>query len=268
LITIFIDGWFRTGVFQSNDNFLTILLYTLSVIGIIGTTEIGHMLTCRYHGMNSSPPFFIPGMPSILPTFGAIITAKEPPINRNNLFDLGLSGPISGLSVTIIVAITGAHTSKIISIQEMESLFITGNLVKVETLDYFSNEILKLFFPNPNNGGLILSPLIFASSLGFLITFLNIMPAWQLDGGHMARAIFRTSHYKIATYISVILFFLGGFILMGLLILLLSRSNREMIPLDNISPLSNNRRIVFLLVIILAALLYFFTLRNNPFFLI
>jgi len=92
------------------------------------------------------------------------------------------------------------------------------------------------------------------------------MPAWQLDGGHMASAVLSKSQHKIATYISILVLFLLGFILMSLFVLVLSIRSPEARPLDDVSELSASRRVIFLGVIVLAISLYFFTIANNPFF--
>ena len=40
------------------------------------------------------------------------------------------------------------------------------------------------------NQELVMSPVLLAAWFGFLITFLNLLPAWQLDGGHIAQSNF------------------------------------------------------------------------------
>ena len=92
------------------------------------------------------------------------------------------------------------------------------------------------------------------------------MPAWQLDGGHIARAVLSPKLHKVLTYASVIVLFVTGFQLMALLILILSIKSPEMRPLDDVSPISNGRKIMFICVWIIAALIYVFTIKDNPFF--
>src|SRR3989441_12220167 len=53
--------------------------------------------------MDATLPYFVP-VPPPMGTFGALISLKSPPANRDQLFDLGLSGPVVGFIVTIVVA--------------------------------------------------------------------------------------------------------------------------------------------------------------------
>ena len=264
--TVIADGFIRSVSFPGY-NLLTIVgLYTIGIIGIIGIHELGHKLAASTHGMVSSMPYFIPGIPGVLPTLGAVISSREPPANRDSLFDLGISGPISGLAITIVVAIGGALTTASVPLDQLNSQVGSGQMQLVPSLDRLTSFLLENFASNDPNSGLILSPLIFASSLGFLITFINLMPAWQLDGGHIARAMLSSKQHRILTYISVIILALIGFWLMAILILMMSSRNPEMRPLDDVSPLSLKRKIFFAATWLIAALIYIFAIQNNPFF--
>ena len=64
---------------------------------------------------------------------------------------------------------------------------------------------LALFDKNGDDVEVIMSPIMFAAWLGFLITFLNLLPAWQLDGGHMSRVILdengiSTQHMQVLVF--------------------------------------------------------------------
>jgi Zn-dependent protease len=100
----------------------------------------------------------------------------------------------------------------------------------------------------------ILSPLGFAAWLGFLVTFLNLLPAAQLDGGHIARATLGRAKQKITTWISIIVFFFLGFWVMGILVLMLSMRAPDAPPLDDVSPIGKRRRLLFVGSLVLAVL--------------
>ncbi len=263
--TVAADGFFKSSNYPGNLP-LMIGLYAVGIMGIIGVHEMGHKIASALHGVKSSSPYFIPGIPGALPTLGAVITSSEPPTNRDSLFDLGISGPLAGLAVTLLVAVGGALTSAAVPIEELSRQAAAGKLLMVSNLDIFTAYLLSIFAPQRVGTGIILSPLIFASSLGFLITFLNLMPAWQLDGGHVARAVLSPKLHKILTYASIAVLFITGFQLMAILILILSMRSPEMKPLDDVSPLSKSRKIMFILVWVIAALIYIFAIRSNPFF--
>jgi len=95
---------------------------------------------------------------------------------------------------------------------------------------------------------------MFAAWIGFLITFLNLLPAWQLDGGHMARTLLGAKLHRYATYGSMAILVLLNYWLMALLILFMSSRNPGATPLDDISPLSRNRKLAYLGIIVLAVL--------------
>jgi len=196
-----------------------------------------------------------------LPTFGAFISARDPPVNRDSLFDLGMSGPIGGLIITLLVGIGGALTA--VTVPESVAREAGAQTV---TVDVFTGYVLTTLANPPPGMVLILSPLTFAATLGFLITFLNLMPAWQLDGGHIAGATLSRSQHRAATYLSVILLFLLGFTIMALFVLILSAQTPEARPLDDVSALSTSRKISFIGIILLAVAIYYYTLVNNPFF--
>ncbi|HEX4920928.1 MAG TPA: site-2 protease family protein, partial [Candidatus Bathyarchaeia archaeon] len=79
-------------------------IFSVGLLSIIGLHEFGHKASTAYHKLDATFPYFIPGPPPI-GTFGALISLKAPPTNRDQLFDLGLSGPVVGFIVTMVVGI-------------------------------------------------------------------------------------------------------------------------------------------------------------------
>ncbi len=237
-------------------------IYTAAIFGIISIHEMGHKVASWYHKMDSSWPYFIPGIPGIWPTMGAVITARDPPVNRDSLFDLGISGPVAGLAVTIIVSFVAVNTARLAP----ANLFPAAQL---GTSDYYTSILLGLFRPGASGDvitGTTFTLLYFAYSFGFLLTFINLLPAWQLDGGHISNAAVSPKLHKWLTYISVIIMVLIGFYLMAILILLFAGRAPALEPLDNVSPLSNKRKLFFALTWILAIGIFAFALYNNAFF--
>ena len=265
ITTVTIDGYYRAsafGVSSSEVALQTAGLYALCLVGIIGIHEMGHKVASWYHRMNSSWPYFIPGIPTLLPTFGAVISARDPPPNRDSLFDLGLSGPIAGLIATIAVSIIAVASSTISHLGSPPPGAVP--------LDIYTSWLVTLLKPGSSNGALVsgttFSVLYFAYSLGFLITFVNLLPAWQLDGGHISNAMVSPRVHKYLTYVSVLIMILTNFIGMAILVLIFSSMAPSLRPLDDVSPLSRNRKIVWVLTWVLSAAIYFLDIFNNLYF--
>jgi len=254
---VLIDGYFRTDFVNSlafiGDPFGMSILYAFSLIGILGIHESGHLIAAKKHKIKTSWPFFIPGIPVFgIPTFGALIQSKGLTVNRDILFDVAIAGPIAGLVIAIIVCIFGAYTSPEVSNELADELFTNSQLINLGTPILMS--ITLDIFDKGVSSQVVMSPIMFAAWLGFLITFLNLLPAWQLDGGHMARSLFGKKWHKIATYVSMGVLALLGYWFMALFILLLSSRSQDARPLDDISPLTKNRKKMFIVIAILGVL--------------
>jgi len=254
---VLIDGYFRTEFVNSlafiGDPFEMSILYAFSLIGILGVHESGHLIAAKKHKIRTTWPFFIPGVPVFgIPTFGALIQSKGLTINRDILFDVAIAGPIAGLVIAIIVCIFGAYTAPEVSNELADELFTNSQLINLGTPILMS--ITLDIFDKGVSSQVVMSPIMFAAWLGFLITFLNLLPAWQLDGGHMARSLFGKKWHQIATYASMGVLALLGYWFMALFILLLSARSRDARPLDDISPLTKNRKKMFVVVVILGVL--------------
>ena len=255
---VLIDGYFRTDFVNSlafiGDPFGMSILYAFSLIGILGVHESGHLIAAKKHKIRTTWPYFIPGVPVFgIPTFGAIIQSKGLTINRDILFDVAIAGPIAGLVIAIIVCIFGAYTSPEISNELADELFKDQSLMKMN-MPILMSISLDAFDKGGKDAQVVMSPIMFAAWLGFLITFLNLLPAWQLDGGHMARSLFGKKWHKIATYASMGVLALLGYWFMALFILLLSSRSQDAKPLDDISPLTKNRKKMFVVIAILGVL--------------
>jgi len=255
---VLIDGYFRTDFVNSlafiGDPFEMSILYAFSLIGILGVHESGHLIAAKKHKIKTTWPYFIPGVPVFgIPTFGALIQSKGLTINRDILFDVAIAGPIAGLVIAIIVCIFGAYTSPVINDMLADELFKESQLMKMN-MPILMSISLDAFDKGGKDGQVIMSPIMFAAWLGFLITFLNLLPAWQLDGGHMARSLFGKKWHQIATYASMGVLAVLGYWFMALFILLLSTRSQDAKPLDDISPLTSNRKKMFVVVVILGIL--------------
>ena len=258
---VMVDGYYRTSwansIVEIGDPLEMAAVYTLSLLGILGIHELGHIIAAKAHGLKTTWPYFIPGLPVIgIPTFGAFIQSKGLTINREILFDVAIAGPIAGLVIAIIVSMFAAYTAPVLDQELSEGVFDDTRLSEWGMGEpLLMTASLAMFGKGDIYGNTVyMTPLMFAAWIGFLITFLNLLPAWQLDGGHMARTLLGSKLHRYATFASIGILVLLNYWLMALLILFMSSRNPSASPLDDVSPLSRNRKLAYLGIIVLAVL--------------
>jgi membrane-associated protease RseP (regulator of RpoE activity) len=257
---VMIDGYYRTSgtnsIVEIGDPLEMAAVYTLSLLGILGIHELGHIIAAKVHGLKTTWPYFIPGLPVIgIPTFGAFIQSKGLTINREILFDVAIAGPVAGLVIAVIVSIYGAYTAPVLDQEIAAGLFAEGGLIEWNQGEpLLMTASLALFGKGGAGTEIIMTPIMFAAWIGFLITFLNLLPAWQLDGGHMARTLLGSKLHRYATFGSIAILVLLNYWLMAILILVMSSRNPSASPLDDVSPLSKSRKLVYIGIIGLAIL--------------
>ncbi len=184
------------------------LSFSLSLLLILGSHEMGHKIASIKSKVISSGPFFIPVPPFILPlgTLGAVIRMKSPLPDKNAAIRLGASGPITGFLVSGIVLYFGIRNSfpvDITAFVDKGPLFFFG-----EPLLF---KILKGTFTHLSPGSnLLLHPLAFSGWVGLFVTALNLIPVGQLDGGHILRALLGPVNFRRASaFIIGFLFIMG-----------------------------------------------------------
>ncbi len=109
--------------------------------------------------------------------------------------------------------------------------------------------------PLPLGGiDVMISPIVWAGWAGLLVTCLNLIPAGQLDGGHILSSLI--GNLRLKKVLPVILVCLGllGFVWSGwwlwvFLLIMFSRSQVE--TLDEITALDKRRRLMGLMIFII-----------------
>ncbi|HUR70306.1 MAG TPA: site-2 protease family protein [Candidatus Thermoplasmatota archaeon] len=186
-------------VFEPANIGLGFLSFALPLMAILTVHEFGHYIWARKHGMEASLPFFIPVPPFLglnIGTFGAFISMREPMPNRKALFDVGASGPIAGFCVAVPVVLIGlflmaAHP--VLVDANDDSSFTIGTPLLYD--------LLAAPFHLPDNT--LTHPTAFAGWVGLFVTAINLLPAGQLDGGHVASAMFG-DRARYASYAAVV----------------------------------------------------------------
>ncbi|HEY3125336.1 MAG TPA: site-2 protease family protein [Thermoanaerobaculia bacterium] len=159
------------------------LPFSFTFLSILLAHELGHFFACRYYGIRCTPPFFIPAPISIAGTLGAFIKIKSPFLNKRALFDVGVAGPLAGFAFLLPALVIGIGHSRLIPKGSITAGFTFG-----EPLLFRWVGALVLGY-RPATHDMVAHPIAMAAWFGLLATCLNLLPIWQLDGGHCAYAI-------------------------------------------------------------------------------
>ena len=256
--------------------------FAVSLLAILLAHEFGHYLAGRYHKTYVTLPYFIP-FPLNFGTLGAFIQLKEPPKNRRILLDIGIAGPIAGLVVAIPVVILGLSLSQVSAIPahmpQGQILQIEGNSILYLLSKYL---VFGKLLPEPGSYGslppllywiryfftgqplplggmdVMLHPVAWAGWAGLLVTALNLIPAGQLDGGHVLYVLLGKQATALLPAVLIGLALLGlvwpGWWLWAFLIFMLGRSHAE--PLDQITALDPQRQAVAVLGLVIFILVF------------
>jgi membrane-associated protease RseP (regulator of RpoE activity) len=178
--------------------------FTGALLGILLAHEFGHFIAARIHKVDASLPFFIP-LPLLSPfgTMGAVIRMRSVIPTRRALLDIGASGPLAGLALAIPLYAWGAAHSQIVALDSLEGGMQLGDSLLLRVLDGWCA-------PHVTPGtDLLLSPVAFAAWGGMFVTMINLIPVSQLDGGHVAFALFGTRQNRFARWVhrSMLAFF-------------------------------------------------------------
>src|SRR5688572_11890528 len=161
------------------------LSFSLSLIFILVSHEMGHYVACRLYRVDSTLPFFIPTPPMVGPagTFGAFIKIRSPLPSRKAVFDIGVAGPIAGFLALLPIAVIG-----VLSLEPASPELLAGGSGIIFSDPLMLRFIGHLVGIDPTVS--IPNPFYFAAWFGLLVTALNLIPSGQLDGGHAVYAVF------------------------------------------------------------------------------
>jgi len=234
------------------DPWIGAVMFSVAVMSIFLTHEMGHKLMSDRHKVEATYPYFIPGLPPF-GTFGAVIQQKSLPPNKDSLFDLGISGPIIGFVVTAIVTIIGIRLS--VLLQEVPPDIPLSPLPELFGVPLpFLFGIILILSPPAGSGSIIwLHPLVRAGLIGMIVTMLNLMPIGQLDGGHIVHVLFNEKVKVALALLAILALVLTGYWFMALLAFLIARI-RHPEPLDSVSKLSTSRKLATVFVVIIMVL--------------
>ena len=185
--------------------------FTAAILGVLGVHEMGHYVMSRYHQVDASLPYFIP-VPTLIGTMGAVITLKGRMPDRKALFDIGAAGPLAGLVATVVVTVIGLHLPPV---TVPEAVVQDPNAIRIELGYPPLLELLAAGFDQPlyrNEPGMGVNPVVIGAWVGMFVTFLNLIPVGQLDGGHILRAMAGELQETFAALVPGALFALAAYL--------------------------------------------------------
>ncbi|BFU94596.1 MAG: putative Peptidase M50 [Nitrospira sp.] len=184
------------------DRLLKGVPFAGTLLFILVTHELGHYVLSKIHRVPASLPLFIPGPPHFIGTFGAIIRMRGPILNRRALFDIGVAGPLAGFVVAVVALIIGLRFSEVVDRTATFGLQLGEPLL----LQFLSWIVIGSL---PPDADVVLHPVAFAAWFGLFVTSLNLIPIGQLDGGHVAYALWGARQRTMAFAIVPVLIVLG-----------------------------------------------------------
>jgi membrane-associated protease RseP (regulator of RpoE activity) len=231
--------------------------FAASLLSILVVHEFGHYTFGRRHGMAITLPYFIPAPPPIFPigTLGAVIRLRGPARDRRGLFDMAVAGPLAGFVVALPILVYGLSHSVVVP----PSPALEGGLQLGDSLLLMALQRIVLG-PLPADAVVLLHPVGVAGWFGLFVTALNLIPAGQLDGGHLVYALFGARHSLISKLAVVVLLAIGlifgsvtwlfwAVLIVGLI------GFQHAPPVDDITPLDGRRRALGLFALALIVLL-------------
>ena len=195
--------------------------FSAALLGILLAHEAGHYLLCLRHGIPASWPYVLPA-PTLSGTAGAVIRIRGRIPSRRALIEVGLAGPVAGYLVALGASLLGLWLSRPLGVASPPPLVLFRWPLTITLLD----RALAAFIPGmPALPNLVPHPILIASWVGLFVTSLNLIPAGQLDGGHILYAISAQWHRRLTYVVPVILLVMGitlwtGWLLWGVILLL------------------------------------------------
>lgn len=224
--------------------------FSFALLAILGAHELAHYLVSRRRGIAVTLPYFIPSPFPVLGTFGAFIQMRSPVRDRRALFDIGLAGPAAGIVMASLFLAWGLVRSRILPQPMAEGGMGLGTSLLVEgiarlTLGQSTRDVT-----------VVLHPLALAGWFGFFVTAMNFLPVGQLDGGHVAYALFGERFRLVARITLVLVGAMGLFFWQGWLFwafVSLAMGMDHPLPQDALTGLDPLRRALGALALVLLA---------------
>lgn len=181
--------------------------FSASIIFVLGSHELAHYLVARRLGVDATLPYFLPVPHPMTGTIGAFIRIRSPVPSRGALVRVGVAGLIVGFLAALPVSAIGLALSRPTPVADTPGIQLGSPFIF-----WLMSELIYSSLPEGHD--LMLHPIAFAGWFGLFVTALNLLPVGQLDGGHVAYAVFgrrwnRLSWLVIAALAALGFFWLG-----------------------------------------------------------
>jgi membrane-associated protease RseP (regulator of RpoE activity) len=239
--------------FASPAAFVRGLPFSLSLLAILLCHEMGHYLMCVRYGVDASLPYFLPGppIPPSFGTFGAFIRVRSRFPDRRALLDMGAAGPLAGFVIALPVLLIGLRLSHVDTNPGAAAILFGDSLLT----DYLTRLVVGA---DPNT--VLIHPVALAGWFGLLVTSFNLLPAGQLDGGHVIYAALGRSTPLLSGALAAVLVWLGfrhwpGWFLWAAILGLMARFGHPR-TIDDETPLDAGRLAVAVVSLVVLAITF------------
>ena len=206
------DLWPWAWLSDHPDLYITGWAFSFSLLGILLIHEFGHYFACRAHRIDATLPWLLPA-PTLSGTAGAVIRIRSRITNLNALMDVGIYGPLSGYIASMLAIAAGFALSTQAAPNAPPAIVRFGG--EPLTIRLLHALLLRWDPQIPPFDRITPHPVLIAGWIGLFITSLNLIPAGQLDGGHILYAISPRVHKISTDFLPFALFLAGAVFWMG-----------------------------------------------------
>ena len=193
---------------RSPKLFIAGLPFSLTLLTILMAHEMGHYLACLYYGVDATMPFFLPAPTPFTGTLGAFIRIRSAIPSKRVLFDIGIAGPLAGFVFLVPALGVGLAFSKVIPGINHAGTTQLGAPALQWILE-------RTIFAGVPAADIYPHPIARAAWVGMFATALNLLPAGQLDGGHIVYALLGRWHKWVTLTLILVLLPMGYYLWNG-----------------------------------------------------
>ncbi|HME18152.1 MAG TPA: hypothetical protein VKF15_00250 [Nitrososphaerales archaeon] len=252
------------GVFAQGVQWYAVLVEFVGCVWLILLLhELGRRLISRRTRTTSPTPYVVPGVPTLtffLLSLGIISSQREPAVNRDQLFDVMVAGPMLVLAAAVLLYVIGGLASVQSTLPAQGVQIVNGIPIKGVYPSVLQFDISALLSPfiAPSPPGLVrLSPIADAASFGFPLTFVSFLPMAFFDGGYLLTTVYGSRYIRAATYLSVLVLIVidtPDYWALAIVVLLMAARPFDVQTRDDLSGISRGRKALYLAMMVMAIL--------------